>query len=103
MPYRHILSTRDGSIERLTLNRPEVHNAFNEEMIAELTDWATLLREDDTVRVVVFAGASKTFSAGADVQWMAKTVHYSEAQNIQDAQAAALMFHAINTLPVPVV
>ncbi len=103
MAYRHILTVREGPVERVTLNRPEVRNAFNEETIAELTDWATLLHDDPAVRVVVLAGAGKTFSAGADIQWMAKTVAYTEAQNIEDAEAAALMFHAINTLPVPVV
>src|SRR4051812_13320067 len=103
MSYRYITASRDDAIERLTLNRPDVRNAFNEQMIAELTEWATALRDDADVRVVVLAGAGKTFSAGADLQWMAKTVTYSDAQNVQDAEAAALMFHALNTLPVPVV
>jgi methylglutaconyl-CoA hydratase len=103
MPYRYITAARDEGTERLTLNRPDVRNAFNDDMIAELTEWATALRGDPEVRVVVLAGAGKTFSAGADLQWMARTVNYSEAQNFDDAAATALMFQAINTLRVPVI
>jgi len=101
--FKSLLSAREGSIERLTLNRPEVRNAFNEEMIAELLDWAAAVAGDGSVRVIVLDGAGKTFSAGADVQWMAKTVHYTEAQNIADAEQTSRMFAAINTLPVPVI
>ncbi len=98
-----ITTTRDGSVEYLTLNRPDVRNAFNEHMIRELSEWAERIREDREVRVVVMAGAGKTFSAGADIQWMAKTVRYSEAENFRDAEDTARMFAAINTLPVAVI
>ena len=103
MNFKYLLTARDGSIERLTLNRPEVRNAFNEDMIAELIDWAEAVAGDSSVRVVLLDGAGKTFSAGADVQWMAKTAAYTEAQNIADAEQASHMFAAINRLPVPVV
>ena len=101
--YRFITTRRDGSVEYLTLNRPDVRNAFNEDVIAELTAWAAGVHDDRGVRVVVVAGAGKTFSAGADVHWMAKTVAYSREENLRDASAASAMFAAIDSLPVPVV
>jgi methylglutaconyl-CoA hydratase len=101
--YKYIESRRDGPVEYLTLNRPNVRNAFNEDVIAELTAWASAIAADRAVRVVVIAGAGKTFSAGADVQWMAKTVNYSQEENLRDAAAASAMFAAIDSLPQPVV
>jgi methylglutaconyl-CoA hydratase len=103
MSYRYLTIRRDGPVEYLTLNRPDVRNAFNEDVIAELTAWASRTHGDRTVRVVVIAGAGPTFSAGADVQWMAKTVAYSQDENLRDAAAASAMFAAIDGLPVPVV
>ena len=90
-----IPTTRDGAVEYLTLNRPDVRNAFNEHVIAELTAWAAATREAAArgdVRVVVLAGAGKTFCAGADVTWMAKTVDYTEEENLRDATAMSRMF-----------
>jgi methylglutaconyl-CoA hydratase len=101
--FRFLTTRREGSVEYLTLNRPEVRNAFNEVVIAELTAWAAGAHADRGLRVVVMAGAGKTFSAGADVQWMAKTVAYSKEENLRDASAASAMFAAIDALPVPVV
>src|SRR5262249_6775655 len=81
MPYQHLLTKREGAVEYLTLNRPEVRNAFNEDMIAELTDWSLGLADraaPEDVRVAVLSGAGKVFCAGADIGWMAKTVGYSQ-------------------------
>jgi methylglutaconyl-CoA hydratase len=106
MPYQHLLTEQEGPIERLILNRPDVRNAFNEEMITELTDWAAqIVRRPlaERPRVVVLQGAGNLFSAGADVAWMAKTVRYTEEENIRDATAASRMFAALNALPVPVI
>jgi len=106
MSFEHLLSTRDGAIERLTLNRPDVRNAFNEHMIAELTEWAARTRDAalrHDVRVVVIGGAGKTFCAGADVTWMSKSVHYTEEENLRDATAMSRMFAAINELPLAVI
>jgi methylglutaconyl-CoA hydratase len=101
--YSTLISRRDGPVEHLTLNRPEVRNAFNDTMIAELSAWAAAIHDATDVGVVIIAGAGKTFSAGADLAWMAKTVRYSKEENTRDALAAARMFSAINSLPVPVV
>jgi methylglutaconyl-CoA hydratase len=106
MAYEHLITRRDGPVVRLTLNRPEVRNAFNAHVIAELTAWADETRSAAArgdVRVAVIAGAGKTFCAGADVTWMAQTITYTEAENIRDATAMSRMFAAIDELPLPVV
>jgi len=106
MSHTFLSTHRDGPVERLTLNRPDVRNAFNEHVIAELTAWAADTRAAagrGEVRAVVVAGAGKTFCAGADVAWMAKTVRYTEEENVRDATAMSQMFAAIDALPVPVV
>jgi methylglutaconyl-CoA hydratase len=106
MSYQFLATRRDGAVEYLTLNRPDVRNAFNEHVIAELTEWAMAAREAaerHDVRAVVIAGAGKTFCAGADVTWMSKTVSYTEEENVRDALAAARMFGAINNLPLAVI
>ena len=106
MTYTHLISKRDGAVERLTLNRPDVRNAFNEHVITELTAWAAQTREAAArhdIRIVTIAGAGKVFCAGADVAWMSKTVHYTEEENLRDAMAMSRMFAAINELPVAVI
>jgi len=106
MTYTFLTVRRDGPVEYATLNRPDVRNAFNEEVIAELTAWAADARaaaERREVRVAVLAGAGRTFSAGADVTWMAKTVRYTEEENLRDATAMSRMFAALDNLPVPLI
>jgi methylglutaconyl-CoA hydratase len=106
MAYDHLAITRDGPIEYLTLNRPEVRNAFNEHVIAELTAWAADARDRAArreLRIVVLSGAGKTFCAGADVTWMSKTIAYSEDENLRDAAAMSRMFAALDELPVPLI
>src|SRR5580692_3389075 len=88
MPYEHLTTRREGPVEYLTLNRPDVRNAFNEIVIAELTDWASHARDladRRELRVAVVAGAGEVFSAGADVRWMAKMAGYTEEENLRDA------------------
>ena len=87
----------------MTLNRPDVRNALNETLIAELTDWASHVPADGTVRAVVLDGAGPVFSAGADLQWMSGVVGYTREQNLDDARRAAQMFHALDNLPVPLI
>jgi methylglutaconyl-CoA hydratase len=103
MSYQFLSIDRQGPVERVTLNRPEVRNAFNEDVIVELHAWAMRAREDDELRVVVFAGAGKVFSAGADASWMAKMAGYSREANLRDARTGAEMFLAINTVPAIVI
>jgi methylglutaconyl-CoA hydratase len=106
MAFQHLHVAREHGVETVTLNRPDVRNAFNDAVIAELTTWAASVERaapDGRPRVAVIAGAGKTFSAGADIAWMARTVGYSEAQNLRDAQAASRMFDALDRLPIPLV
>lgn len=103
MAYRHIEVERQGAVVRVTLNRPEVRNAFNDAMIAELTDWAGSVARDTDLRAVVMAGSGPSFCAGADVAWMSQTVEYTRARNVEDALAASRMFAAIDAIPLPVI
>jgi methylglutaconyl-CoA hydratase len=94
-----------GAIARVTLTRPDVHNAFNASLIAELrTAFAALAREDPiALRCVVLAGEGPSFCAGADIAWMRAAMSLDVEGNEQDAMAMADMFEAIDTCPVPVV
>ena len=92
-----------GSVTTVTLNRPEVRNAFNEELIRDLSAWAASVPSDGSVRVVVLRGAGPSFCAGADLQWMSRMAAYTRDENIADATLAAQMFLALDSLPVPVI
>ena len=92
-----------GPVTTLTLNRPDVRNAFNEELIAELTAWADSVPADGSVRVAVLQGAGSVFCAGADVNWMSKMVGYSREENLDDARRAARMLLALDSVPVPLI
>jgi methylglutaconyl-CoA hydratase len=100
-----LLVTRDGPIARVTLNRPEVRNAFDAELIAELrTTFDGLSRETpDVLRGVVLAGEGPVFCAGADVEWMRASIGLSVADNERDAAAMQAMYVAIDACPVPIV
>jgi methylglutaconyl-CoA hydratase len=97
-----LIAAHDGSVVRVTLNRPDVRNAFNEELIAELTAWATSIETHNT-RVAVLGGAGPVFCAGADLAWMSKMVGYSHEENLRDARVLGTMFETLNTLPVPLI
>jgi methylglutaconyl-CoA hydratase len=92
-----------GPVVTVTLNRPEVRNAFNETLIEEMTAWAESVRSGGDARVAVLRGEGKVFCAGADLGWMSKMVAYSAEENIRDARAAARMFGALDRLPLPLV
>jgi len=94
---------RLANVDYVTLNRPEVRNAFNEHLIAEMTAWADRATADSSLRGVVISGAGASFCAGADVAWMAKMAGYTRDENLRDARAAAAMFAAIDRLPMPVI
>jgi methylglutaconyl-CoA hydratase len=95
---------RDGAFARVTLARPEVRNAFNAEVIAELTMiFNGFAREPaESVRGVVVAGDGPAFCAGADIEWMRAAVGLSREENERDATAMQAMFTAIDTCPAPV-
>ena len=103
MAFTHLVARRDGAVEHLTLNRPDVRNAFNEEMIDELSGWAISRHADPTVRAAVLRGAGPVFSAGGDLSWMARTVDFTREQNLHDAEALAQMYGRLDTLPFPLI
>jgi methylglutaconyl-CoA hydratase len=103
MPYEFLQTRRLGVVEYVTLNRPEVRNAFNEQVIDELAAWADSIAKGADVRAVVLAGAGKTFCAGADLNWMARMASYSTEDNVMDATRAAQMYAALDRLPVPLI
>jgi methylglutaconyl-CoA hydratase len=106
MAYQFLTVRREGPVEHLTLNRPEVRNALNARLIADLTNWAASVHEAarrHEVRAVVLAGAGAVFCAGGDAKWMASTIQFTEAENLTDARALAAMFAALDTLPAPLI
>ena len=96
------IAIRDA-VAFVTLNRPDVHNAFDETLIAEFTAALRALGADDAVRVVVVAGAGASFCAGADLNWMKRMAGYSSAQNLADARGFATMLATLNELPKPTI
>lgn len=93
-----LLEKKEGAAT-VTLNRPEVHNAFDESVIARLTALWDELGRDDGVQVVILRGAGKSFSAGGDLNWMKRAASYTEEQNRADGLALARMLHGLYTLP----
>jgi len=98
-----VLIERDGSILRITLNRPDVRNAIDEEVIGSLSSAATAAADDRSLRAIVLAGHGKAFCAGADVGWMAKAIAYSRQENLSDAEDLARLMERLDTLPLPVI
>ena len=94
---------RRGAVARVFLDRPEVRNAFNDGVIAELTQAFRGFAADESLRCVVLGGHGKAFCAGADLAWMRAMADYTWEQNRADAQGLADMLHAIWACPVPVV
>ena len=92
-----------GPVARVFLNRPEVRNAFNDGVIAELTATFTQLGADQTLRAIVLGGHGKAFCAGADLSWMRTMAGYTWDQNRTDAEALAQMLRTLWSCPLPVV
>ena len=94
---------REGTILRLRLNRPTLHNAFDAGLIAELTEALVSAGGDASVRVVVLEGAGASFSAGADLNWMRSMATASEAANREDSLALARLMRTLDELPKPTI
>jgi len=104
MDEQSVLQSIDANgVATLTLNRPEVHNAFDDHLIAHLTHKLRDLEHNASVRVVVLAAEGKSFSAGADLNWMKRIARYSEAENLRDAVALAGLMRALNTMTKPTI
>jgi methylglutaconyl-CoA hydratase len=102
-PYTALqIETRNG-VALVTLDRPEVHNAFDETLIAELTRALRAVGADASVRAVVLLGAGPSFCAGADLNWMRRMAGFSRAQNLADARTLSTMLATLATLEKPTI
>jgi methylglutaconyl-CoA hydratase len=98
------LDTTDvGGVRTLWLNRPELHNAFDEALIASLTAAVELAGSTATVRVLVLAGRGRSFCAGGDLNWMLRAAKHTPEQNLADARLLAKLFQTVSDCPKPVV
>jgi len=98
-----LIQETNGAVLRLRMNRPEVHNAFDAGLIAELTTALERIGRDPAVRIVVLEGAGASFSAGADAHWMRGMAAASEEENRQDALALARLLRTLDELPKPTI
>lgn len=101
--YQTIIFEQAAGVARITLNRPEVHNAFNAVMIGELTEAFDNLTRKDGVRVVVLTGKGRSFCAGADLNWMREIIHYTFEQNLEESRQVAELLQNIYLSPKPTV
>jgi methylglutaconyl-CoA hydratase len=92
-----------GPVGLITLNRPERHNAFDDVLIAELTEALRTIEADDSVRVVVLGGAGKSFSAGADLHWMKRMSGFSKDENLRDAMGLGALMRTLAHLRKPTI
>ncbi|OQY29097.1 MAG: enoyl-CoA hydratase [Candidatus Cloacimonetes bacterium 4572_55] len=103
MNYETLIIEKKDGAAFIYLNRPEIHNAFNPDLIRELHDLFRILGADDTVRAIVLSGKGKSFCAGADLNWMKSTAGYTFEENRADALKMAAMFEVVNNCPKPVI
>lgn len=103
MSEQTVIYGADRGIATITLNRPDLHNAFNETVIGELTHYFEKAGEDARVRAVVLRGNGKSFSAGGDLNWMRRMADYSYEQNVEDAMRLGTLLKTINKLPKPTI
>jgi methylglutaconyl-CoA hydratase len=98
-----LLNVDKRGVATVTINRPDKHNAFDENLIAELAATFDKIGENSSVRLMVLASEGKNFSAGADLDWMVRMVDYDRDENIRDANALASMLRKLNYLSVPTI
>ena len=100
--YKTLLVEHADGVLTVTLNRPDVHNAFNDELIAEAIDLFSSI-DTQANRAVVLKGTGKNFCAGADLNWMSRMVSYTREENVRDSSLLAKMYALMNECPVPIV
>jgi methylglutaconyl-CoA hydratase len=99
--YQSLEIERQDEVAWIWMNRPEIHNAFDENLIRELHDALNRLQHDSEARVVVLSGRGSSFSAGADLNWMKRAAGYTPSENLRDARALAEMLRTLAELPKP--
>jgi methylglutaconyl-CoA hydratase len=97
------IEQRDHQSLWITLNRPKVHNAFNNQVIAELTQALKEASENNNIRSIVLAANGKSFSAGADLNWMRSMASYTEAENIEDSRKLFQLIHTLRHCSKPTI
>jgi methylglutaconyl-CoA hydratase len=93
----------ENGVATITLNRPDIHNAFDDVLIADLTGKIETLDADPCVRVIILTGAGKSFSAGADLNWMKRMAGYSHGENLADSRALAKLMKVLNFASKPTI
>lgn len=101
MTDQPVLTSIVNGVAAVTLNRPKLHNAFDDGMIAALTKTLGDLGGDSAVRCVVLRGAGKSFCAGGDLGWMRRMAGYGREENLADARALSELMHVLDSLPRP--
>ncbi len=103
MTQLYIKKLDDRGVATISLNRPEIHNAFNDDLIAQLITEFQAMDTDEKIKLVVLTGEGKSFCAGADLNWMKKMVNYSLEENTKDSMNLANLFETINLFSKPVI
>lgn len=103
MKYDTIEITKYNNIATISLNRPDVHNALNEQLMGELTKCFNELANNENIRIIILTGKGKSFCAGADLNWMKSMVKYSMERNIEDSKLLLDLFESIYTCSKPVI
>ena len=103
MTQQHILYKVENQVATITLNRPDLHNAFDEKVISDLTHAFMKAGEDKDVRIVILRGLGKSFCAGGDLNWMRRVADYTFQQNVIDAMQLGALLKTINFLPKPTI
>lgn len=102
--YQRIVFTLcDNAVAKVELNRPDIRNAFDDVLIAELREVFGEIAKDQRIRVMVLSGRGKTFCAGADMNWMRRMKDFSYEQNYQDSYALSQMLYELFSLPIPTI
>ena len=103
MPFQALQIELTGPVATIWMNRPDLHNAFDEILIAELTAACIAIDEDKDIRVVILAGRGKSFSAGADLNWMKRAANNGIDDNLNDARALANMLRTLAEMSKPTI
>ena len=103
MKYKTIEVKKENNLATVILNRPDVHNAMNEELMKELTMCFNDLSTDKNTRIIILTGNGKSFCAGADLNWMKSMASYSKEENIQDSKLLLDLYESIYNCPKPVI
>jgi methylglutaconyl-CoA hydratase len=103
MKYETIEITIKNNVATVTLNRPDVHNAMNETLMKELTSCFKNLNNDNKTKIIILTGKGKSFSAGADLNWMKSMINYSKEDNIEDSRLLLNLYEIIYKSPKPTI